>query len=124
MDAAVPGALVEDFEHRIAGLVLPDPDDRHVLAAAIETGATVLVTFNTKDFPAEAVATHGIEVKDPDSFVLDLLAARPEIVHAAARAQRASLRKPPRGIDEYLSDLSGSGLQRFAKTLRLSHPDL
>jgi hypothetical protein len=51
MDAALPGAMVEHFEHRIPGLTLPDADDRHVLAAAIEAGADVIVTFNTRDFP-------------------------------------------------------------------------
>jgi hypothetical protein len=124
MDLAVPGAVVEDFESWIPRLTLPDPDDRHVLAAAIVAAADVIVTFNTKDFPADAVAAHGINVKDPDAFVLDLLSSHPEMVHAAARAQRASLRKPPRGLDEYLADLASGGLKRFAETLRASRADL
>ncbi|HEY0016011.1 MAG TPA: PIN domain-containing protein [Longimicrobium sp.] len=36
MDAAVPGAVVEGFERHMTDITLPDPDDRHVLAAAIE----------------------------------------------------------------------------------------
>ena len=43
-------ALVTGFEKRIRGLTLPDPDDRHVLAAAIHVSATHIVTFNLKDF--------------------------------------------------------------------------
>lgn len=124
MEAAVPGAVVEDFEHRIPHLNLPDQNDRHVLAAAIETEADVLVTFNTKDFPAEIVAEHGIEVKDPDTFVLGMLVLRPEAVFAAARAQRANLRNPPRSVEEYLADLSGGGLKRFAEVLRQTGVDL
>jgi hypothetical protein len=124
MELAVPGAVVEHFEHWIPRLTLPDPDDRHVLAAAIASAADVIVTFNTRDFPPAAVAEHGIEVRDPDAFVLDLLALRPEMVHAAARAQRASLRKPPRSVDEYLADLRNGGLPRFAETLRATRMDL
>lgn len=51
MDNAIPGALVTGHEDLIAGLQLPDPDDRHVLAAAIRCNASVIVTFNEKDFP-------------------------------------------------------------------------
>jgi hypothetical protein len=35
-----------------AGLELPGPDDRHVLAAAITTSAQVIVAVNLKDFPS------------------------------------------------------------------------
>lgn len=49
------------YESLIAGLVLPDADDRHVLAAAIRCNASVIVTFNRKDFPEEALLPYGIE---------------------------------------------------------------
>jgi hypothetical protein len=44
MEKAAPDALLTGYEHLIAGLRLPDPDDRHVLAAAIHCGASVIVT--------------------------------------------------------------------------------
>lgn len=53
MNEAIPDSLVTNYEPLIEGLDLPDPDDRHVLAAAIQAGAQVIVTFNLKDFPAE-----------------------------------------------------------------------
>jgi hypothetical protein len=109
------GFLISTYRTRTTG---------HVLAAAIETEADVLVTFNTKDFPAEIVAEHGIEVKDPDTFVLGMLVLRPEAVFAAARGQRANLRNPPRSVEEYLADLSGGGLKRFAEVLRQTGVDL
>jgi predicted nucleic acid-binding protein len=117
MDAAVPGAVVEGFERHIADLALPDPDDRHVLAAAIEAQAEVIVTFNTKDFPRAVVARHGIEVRRPDAFVLALLAHDPEAVYAVARAHRSELRKPPKTVDQYLELLSRAGLKRTAESL-------
>jgi len=44
MDRTVPDCLVTGFEEIIASLVLPDPDDRHILAAAIRSQTGVIVT--------------------------------------------------------------------------------
>jgi predicted nucleic acid-binding protein len=49
MNAAVRDCLVTGYESLVEGLKLPDPDDRHVLAAAIKAGAQVIVTDNRKD---------------------------------------------------------------------------
>jgi hypothetical protein len=46
MNQALDGANVTGYESIIDGLMLPDPDDRHVLAAAIRAGAQVIVTDN------------------------------------------------------------------------------
>lgn len=124
MDAAVPGAVVEGFERHMADITLPDPDDRHVLAAAIEAEAEAIVTFNTRDFPRRAVARYGIEVRRPDAFVLDLLGRHPEEVYAVARRHRSELRKPPRTVEQYLDHLSQSGLKRSAEYLREAGVDL
>jgi hypothetical protein len=56
MDKAAPDALVTGYQHLIPGLLLPDKDDRHVLAAAIRCGASLIVTCNLEDFPAEALS--------------------------------------------------------------------
>ena len=60
MDLAIPDALVTGHEELIAGLTLPDVDDRHVLAAAIRRNARVIVTFNEKDFPAEVLSNYAM----------------------------------------------------------------
>jgi hypothetical protein len=52
MDTAIPGGLVSGYEGLISGLTLPDPDDRHVLAAAIRCNASVIV-IQPKRFPSE-----------------------------------------------------------------------
>jgi hypothetical protein len=54
LDLAIPDGLVNGHETLITGLRLPDANDRHVLAAAIRCNASVIVTFNEKDFPASA----------------------------------------------------------------------
>ena len=48
MNGAFRDPLVDNYEDLIDGLQLPDPDDRHVLAAAIRCGAQVIVTWNVK----------------------------------------------------------------------------
>ena len=55
MNANVRDSLVTGFAHLIPAIELPDADDRHVVAAAIHAGANLIVTFNLKDFPAEAL---------------------------------------------------------------------
>jgi len=65
MREAVPDCLVTGHEHLVQGLDLPDPDDRHVLAAAIRANAQALVTFNLKDFPDHVLARYDIETKAP-----------------------------------------------------------
>src|SRR5688572_7184384 len=42
MNRAIPDACVSGHEPLINGLILPDPDDRHVLAAALRCGASVI----------------------------------------------------------------------------------
>ena len=51
MNIAVPDAVISGFDPLLAGLDLPDPDDRHVLAAAMHGGAQAIVTFHLNDFP-------------------------------------------------------------------------
>jgi hypothetical protein len=68
MDASVPDALVSGYEGLIPALQLPDPDDRHVLAAAIRCGASTIVTFNERDFPTDELAKYGLHTKHPDAL--------------------------------------------------------
>ena len=69
MNAHVRDALVVGFEPLIEMLDLPDPDDRHVLAAAVKGRADLIVTANLKDFPAEKLDDWGIEAQHPDQFL-------------------------------------------------------
>jgi hypothetical protein len=117
MDLAVQDCLIRDYEHRIEEVVLPDPEDRHVLAAAIAGGVHRILTFNTRDFPAEAVLPYGIEVQDPDSLVLELVGARREQLLEALRAQRAALQSPPLSAEQFLTALANTGLVRSAREL-------
>lgn len=117
MNAHVRDCLVTGYEPLIEGLTLPDPDDRHVLAAAIRTRASVIVTFNLSDFPAEILHPLGIEAQHPDEFITHLIDLDPGAVCAAAKRQRASLKNPPRSVDEFLETLAQ---QRLPETPSLT----
>jgi hypothetical protein len=77
MNEAVRDCLITGYEELIDSLALPDPDDRHVLAAAIRAGAGIIVTYNLADFPADTLARFDIEAQHPDDFLVSLLDAAP-----------------------------------------------
>ncbi len=101
----------------IPTLSLPDPDDRHVLAAAIAARASRIVTFDLSHFPEPALAPHGIQAQHPDEFVCELFAADPQAFLTAVRAHRASLRLPPMSPEQYCATLSSCGLVTAASQL-------
>lgn len=117
MDRAIPDGLVAGHEPLIVGLNLPDPNDRHVLAAAIRCSASVIVTFNQKDFPASALAPFGIEAQHPDEFIENLFDLDQAAVVSAAQRQRAQLRNPSMDVDRYLNVLLRQGLVQTVKAL-------
>lgn len=118
MNEAVHDCLVEGYEALIPGLTLPDPDDRHVLAAAILARADVIVTFNLSDFPREVLHPLGIEAQHPDEFVTHLLDLAPGAVCAAAKRQRDGLKNPPKTVEEYLDTLARLSLPKTVLRLQ------
>ncbi len=117
MELALPDAEIEDFEHLTETLTLPDPDDRHVLAAAIHAGAELIVTQNLKHFPAGALTPHGIEALTPDVLLCRVLDAEPAATRAAVEKLRASFHKPPYDMAQLLVRLGEVGLSETARVL-------
>ncbi len=91
MNAHVRDSLVTGFEHLIPSIELPDPNDGHIVAAAIHSGATLIVTFNLKDFPLEQLKPYNLAAQHPDDFIFDLLGLQPARVCEAAANHRRSL---------------------------------
>lgn len=120
MNAHVRDGLIAGFEHLISTVRLPDPNDRHVVAAAIHGGASLIVTFNVRDFPPGQLAPYGLATQHPDDFICELLEHSPARVCEAVSRHRRALRNPPRTADEYLATLERQGLMRMVRLLRES----
>lgn len=118
IEAALPDFIVDGYEPLIESIELPDPNDRHVVAAAIRCQASGVITFNVTDFPAEVLDTFDIEAIHPDDFCLSLIeqsaVACVELIHQ----QLAALRKPPISLDELTRRFERMGLPLTASRLR------
>jgi predicted nucleic acid-binding protein len=118
MNEAMPNAFISGFENIEAGLELPDPDDRHVLAAAIQAGADVIITKNLRDFPNQVLAQYDIQVMHPDTFVHGLLQLEPQAAILAIQNLQASLKNPPKSMLEVLTTLEEQGMTLTVKWFR------
>lgn len=119
MNAAVLDVLVPHNPATLARVgALPDPDDAHVVATAIDAGASVIVTFNLRDFPAKVLEPLGLTAVHPDAFVSEVWASSPDTVLSVLRAQAADLRNPPCTIEDVRDALGRCGLTRFAELWR------
>jgi predicted nucleic acid-binding protein len=118
MDERAEDSLVVGYEPLIDSLDLPDPDDRHVLAAAITADADVIVTCSLRDFPDQALTPYRIEAQHPDEFILELLDLAPAEVAEAVRAQQARLVNPPVPMPDLLALFERLGLPATAAKLR------
>ena len=117
MSDTFPDASVIAYEDLIPSMTCHEKD-RHVLAAAVRSGAAAVVTFNLRDFPARSTEPYGVDVVDPDDFLLDLLDLAPrELLDELAR-QAASNRRHPQTLVALLDALAKSGVPRFVGEVR------
>lgn len=100
------------------GLSLPDPNDRHVLAAAVAGHADCIVTANLRDFPASALAPFGLEAIHPDQFLIAQLDLDQVAVLTAFKEQRRRLKKGEYTPEVFSDGLERNGLVATAQRLR------
>jgi predicted nucleic acid-binding protein len=117
MEEAFPAAMTDGYEECIESLSLPDPDDRHVLAAAIRAEAHIIVTQNTDDFPHTELDKHGVVTRTPDAFVIMLLECDFDRVCLVLAEHRSELRRPPLSASEYLDRMRSNHLPESAGRL-------
>ena len=118
MNSSVPDCLVTHYEKLAESLELPDPDDRHVLAAAIVGHADAIVTFNTKDFPPAVLQPYGIEVQHPDEFLMNQLQLQKIPALSAIKKMRARWTNPERPALALIAAFEKRGLPLMADLLR------
>ena len=117
MERAFPEALVTDHQALIVSLELPDPDDRHVLAAALQTKAAVIVTENLRDFPAAVLSRYDIEAVRLDDFIADILDLAGWEAVAALRVMRERFRQPSITAGVLIRKIEQLGLTQTADLL-------
>lgn len=118
MDKSVRDCLITGYEFIIPTLQLPDFNDHHVLAAAIKSQSSVILTFNLKDFPLSELQKYDVEALHPDQFISDLIDLNPAKVLEAVARHRRSLKNPPKTSKEYLDTLLQQGLPETVSQLR------
>jgi len=118
MNETFPGARFGDFDEIEAGLHLPDPDDRHVLAVAVRARADAIVTANLRDFPPAVLERLEVEAISPDEFLLSQLDMRSPVVLDVLEAQAAATRNPRRSVDDVLTALTRAGVPDFVDEVR------
>jgi len=97
-------AEVQNWEPYDGTFGLTDPDDEHVVAAAVAGHAGALVTDNLKHFPQDKMPP-GIEVLAPSEFAANTVAVAPQRALEAVTVLTKRLRKPPVTTDEFLAVL-------------------
>ena len=118
MDAAIDDCLIAGYEAFIPQLSLPDPDDQHVLAAAIHGQASVILTYNRRHFPRRVVAPYGISAQHPDDFLLSLAQQFSTGVQETLEEMRARKTRPALSQAQILAKLANQHLPKFVAVLR------
>lgn len=110
--AAAPGVA--------ARLWLPDADDVHVLAVAVDAGADMIMTLNAKDFPRGTLAEEGLERIDPDGYLMSLWLEHPAALEDVGQAVLEQARQLSGKEWEMRGLLKKARLPRLAKALASS----
>jgi len=120
MREAVPDWEVPEaaWSSLVSAYELPDPDDRHVLAAAVAGHADCIVTANLRDFPTAIVGAYGIEVVDPDRFIVNQWDLEPVTAMTAFKHMRARRKKPQTTAEDFAQALERGGLPATAQRVR------
>ena len=124
IETAFPEAVVSGFGAFEDKLALPDPNDNHVLAAAIATSASVVVTDNLKHFPADRLNPHAIEAISADDFIADTIELDPVEAVQSLKRMRKRFSRPTLDASALIYKAEAQGLMQVANLLNRYRPIL
>ncbi len=117
MNKAFPDSNVVNFEELINSVNLPDKNDRHVLACAIRSNSSLIITFNLKDFPDPELIKFDLKAKNPDEFISSLIEINSNATCKGFTKMVKRLKNPPKTKIQILETLRNCGLILSAKKL-------
>lgn len=117
LNSLFPTASVAPRAGLAGRLWLPDPDDIHVLEAAITGSADLIVTVNAVDFPRGILAEEGVRRDDPDHFLLSLWQSAPDAVAGVVEEVRTKAESLSGACQPLRPLLKRARLPRLGKAL-------
>jgi predicted nucleic acid-binding protein len=124
MNDALPAATVSGYRDHIPVVSLPDPDDRHVVAAAIAASASTILTWNLRDFPVRELKKFGLRRETPDAFLADLYDKIPNLTVGSLANARRNLSKTRVSASEFIHILNNQKLVHLARRVQKHLTDL
>jgi hypothetical protein len=117
VNRTVEDCLITGYEHLVESVVLSDPDDRHVVAAALAGGVDVIATCNLAYFPADVLSRLGLEAQNPGDFVASMVGVGGDLACDAIKAMRERYTKPPMSAGDYIASIKAKGLVKTGSLL-------
>jgi hypothetical protein len=124
MNDALPGATVTGYRTHLKAITQPDPDNRHVVAAAIAAGASVILTWNLRDFPTKELKKHGLVRQTPDAFLTDLYDKASDLTLASLAHARRNLSNASVSVSDFIKILKNQNLTQLAIRIAKHSTDL
>ena len=116
MNDALPTAMVTGYEEYVPAVALPDPDDRHIVAAAIAAKASLILTWNLRYFPEIDLKKFGLQRMTPDEFLSGLFEKAPDLVIGSLASARRNLSKSQVSASDFIRILESQKLVQLAKS--------
>jgi hypothetical protein len=115
MNDVLPAAMVGGYERRVLEVNLPDPKDRHVVAAGITAGASIILTWNLRHFPVKELRRFGLRGETPDAFLSSLYDKVPDVTIGSLANARRNLTKTRVSASDFIGILNSHKLIELAR---------
>lgn len=118
MNSVLPTAMIRGYEAHIPEVNLPDPNDRHVVAAGITANASLILTWNSRHFPASELKKFGLRRMSPDAFLSGLLDTVPDLVIGSLANARRNLNKSRVSAPDFIDILERQKLVQVVRRVK------